>query len=107
MKNEKKWITETIDGDFDFDGYNFDTLCDSMIKWKNDNPYHRNFRFSSEHDCGDLYCVKADRLETDKEFKKRIDIIERWKMNDKKSKEDREQKERKLYEKLKKKYEGK
>jgi len=102
----KIWVDDVLDSYFDPEG-TLDGLIAILEGTKSAHPDHKDFRIEkiyNGYDESDTFKIVAKRLETDKEFEKRMKKIE--KEREKKEKEDREteEAEKKLYEKLKKKF---
>jgi hypothetical protein len=101
------WIKEVIESDLDFSG-SIDDLMKRFEEIKSQYPDHKDFEILREWkgwDEGDGHNLYASRLETDKEFEKRIKAkkAEREKKASEKAKAEAD--ERELYEDLKKKFE--
>ena len=107
--NEKKWITEKVAMDIYFSEKTFEKLYIELENYKSKYPDHKNFKFRNDWDYNNNSQINvwADRLETDKEYEKRLAQEKINKEHTRKFKEDHKKKERELYEKLKKKYEEK
>jgi hypothetical protein len=90
----KIWVEVVLDSYFDPEG-TVDALIASLDGLKTQYPDHKDFRVDKEYggyDESDSFQLKASRLETDKEFDKRMKELEK-------------KREKELYEKLKKKFE--
>jgi hypothetical protein len=105
--SNKIWVKEVLDSYFDPEG-TFESLIASLEGIKASYPDYKDFEIEKEyggHDESDTFKLVAMRLETDKEFEKRMKKLEKDKAAKKAEKELAEKEERKLYEKLKEKYE--
>lgn len=106
MMASKIWIKVVLDSYFDPEG-TVDALIASLQSIKETHPDHKDFvieRKYNGYDEKDSYELMASRLETDKEFEKRIKALQKQKEKAAKEKADQEEAELKLYEKLSKKY---
>jgi DNA polymerase III delta prime subunit len=109
---EKQMIREKLKYYFsmcDLDGESFDRIRERFTEIEKIFPDHQNIRLEMQYyGDGDMSInVMGDRLETDEELDKRLKKIEMDKENALKSQLNAEIQERKLYERLKEKYEGK
>lgn len=105
--SSKIWMKEVLDSYFDPEG-SFDSLVASLESIKSSHPDYKDFYIEKEYggyDESDTFKLVASRLETDKEFEKRMAKLAKEKAAKKAEKEAVEKEERKLYEKLKEKYE--
>lgn len=118
--SKKKLITEVLIKQVDFDGRTFTNFKYLLTEVEQKFSDYKNFRFDPDwdYDNNKYIDIIADRLETDEEYNTRIEHekeiekekirkIQQIEKNNKKRAIEKEENERKLYEQLKKKYEGK
>jgi hypothetical protein len=101
------WIKDVIEGYFDFTG-KIEDLMKRLADIKSEHPDHKDFEIESEwggNDGPDIFNLIAYRLETDKEFEKRIKAKKAQREKKASEKAKAEAEERELYEDLKKKFE--
>jgi len=110
MAEEKKYVREEIEHnrlrvDY-FEGSIIDII--SNLKGLLNDGEAKGYSKISIEECvwADGFFVEGERLETDKEFERRLKRIESARKGAKKKKAERAEKERKLYDKLKEKYGG-
>jgi hypothetical protein len=100
------WIDVVLCDSYSPEG-TFEEIREALREYENTNPEHKDFKIDKMfggYDSPDEYQVVAKRLETDKEFDRRIMKMGKTKAREGREKQDRIAKERELYARLHKKY---
>lgn len=111
MKPEKKYISKKLDSFYLYDfEKSFVSVIETLVNYLDEyrEKEYRNLKFSEHYDYNDEKCLilTGERLETDKEFNKRIKMEEKQKLAKQKERKAKKEKEYREYLRLKRKFEN-